>query len=53
MFWQKTPLLVNLGVGEAFDKQNQQVSFRFAEIASWQVGGSSRLSKLDGEPICS
>jgi hypothetical protein len=26
---------------EAFDKQNQRVSFRCAEIASWQVGGSS------------
>jgi hypothetical protein len=22
-------------------QQNQQVSFRFAEIAGWQVGGSS------------
>jgi hypothetical protein len=28
-------------LAEAFDKQNQQVSFRFAEIASWRVGGNS------------
>jgi hypothetical protein len=27
---------------EVFQKQNQRVSFRFAEIASWRVRGRSR-----------
>jgi hypothetical protein len=31
----------NKGLNEEFYKQNKQVSFRFAEIASWRVRGSS------------
>jgi hypothetical protein len=31
----------------AFDEQNQRVRFRYAEIASWRVGGSSFPLQLD------